>query len=146
LILPVVPVSAGAPPQFEPAVADETLPGVESHGDTWPGSVTTERDEMNHRTRVYWKGDSSSGFPWGREKYHEDLTYEASDADSAVSSVRGEADTIIEAGDREIVWRSHLQLKSDAQNFYYEYRRELVVDDRIVRKKHWQETIPRDHQ
>src|SRR3984957_6722310 len=146
LILPVVPMSAGAPPHFDPAVADEALPGVDSHGDTWPGSVTTERDEINHRTRVYWKGDSSSGFPWGHEKYHEDLTYEASDADSSVSSIHGEADTIIDAGDRDIVWRSHLQLKSDAQNFYYEYRRELVVNDRVVRKKSWKETIPRDHQ
>jgi hypothetical protein len=43
-------------------------------------------------------------------------------------------------------WHGHLTLSSDAKNFYYKYRRELLKDGQPVKQKTWEETIPRDHQ
>ena len=147
LILPTVPLEAGLPaPQFPSAGPAEKLAGVESNGDTWPGTFTTERDEIRHSTRVNWRGDSSSRFPWGQEKYHEQLTYDVADAHSDVSSVHGEADITVELKGRMLLWHSVLDLRSDTRNFYYNYKRELLEKGKLLRQKSWQDTIPRDHQ
>ena len=147
LILPTVPLQGGPEPHFLEPVPEEKMVGVESHGEMWPGSFVNERDEIGHKTTVYWRGgNSSTAFPWGHEMYHEELKYEVGDAQSAVSSIHGEADTRVEIGEHEIIWRSYLDLRSDERNFYYKYRRDLVRDDKVIRKKSWQETIPRDHQ
>ncbi|MFY9531862.1 MAG: CocE/NonD family hydrolase [Candidatus Acidiferrales bacterium] len=147
LVLPIVPLEGElAPPHFSAPGPTEKLADVESNGDTWPGTFTTEQDEIHHSTRVNWRGDSSSQFPWGQEKYHEQLTYDVADAHSDVSSVHGEADTTVELKGRTLLWHSALDLRSDGKNFYYNYKRELSDNGKLLRQKSWQETISRDHQ
>jgi uncharacterized protein len=147
LVLPTVPLESElALPHFSAPGPTEKLAGVESNGDTWPGTFKTERDEIRHSTRVNWRGDSSGQFPWGQEKYHEQLTYDVADAHSDVSSVHGEADTTVELKGRALLWHSVLDLRSDAKNFYYSYKRELSENGKLLRQKNWQDTIPRDHQ
>jgi hypothetical protein len=39
-----------------------------------------------------------------------------------------------------------LSVTTDQKNYYYKYTRELLKDGTMIKKKTWQETIPRDHQ
>ncbi len=48
--------------------------------------------------------------------------------------------------DRVLIWRSHLDFRSDKTNFFYRYKRELLRNGPLIREKVWEETLPRDHQ
>ena len=146
--LPVVPLAAPGVPNFPPpAVAAPSPAGVSSEGDTWPPqSWTVTHDLMTGATRVAWSGDDKSTFPWGKMSDHEQMSYEARDADPAVSSVHGEASTTVDLPGRLLVWSVVLDLKSDARNFYYHFERRLTQNGALVRQKKWDETITRDHQ
>jgi hypothetical protein len=149
LVLPIVPSKSSLPaPSFlQPVVRPEdSLPGVHSNGETWPGHWTVERDQARQATRVEWRGDDSSEFPWGKEKDHEQLTYEVEDAHSDVSLVHGEGETDVYLHDRVLVWRTRLDLRSDKTQFFYRYTRQLRSNGKLIRQKNWEETIPRDHQ
>jgi len=149
IVLPIVPLKSSLPtPSFPLPVVrpEDTLPGVHSTGETWPGHWTVERDEARQMTRVEWRGDDASEFPWGKERDHEQLTYEVIDARSDVSSVHGEAETDVDLHDRMLVWRTQLDLSSDKTHFFYRYDRQLLRNGQVIRHKKWEETIPRDHQ
>ena len=124
----------------------EERSGFRSVGFPWPGEWKTERDQVRGKTRVSWSGQSGEEYPWGKETDLERLVYETDDAHPEISSAEGEAETTIALKDRVLVWRGHLKLTSDAKNFYYKYTRELLKDGQNVKRKTWEETIPRDHQ
>jgi uncharacterized protein len=120
---------------------------VTSKGDTWPPqdwSVT--HDLMNGTTRVFWRGDDSTEFSWGRMNDHEQMSYELKDSDPESSTVHGEGSTTVELPDRKLVWGVVLDLRSDAKNFYYHFERHLSENGKEIRKKTWDDTIPRDNQ
>jgi hypothetical protein len=48
--------------------------------------------------------------------------------------------------DRVLVWSGQLSFRSDANNFYYKYIRELRKDGVLIKTKSWEETMPRDLQ
>jgi hypothetical protein len=151
LVLPVVPVKGGAPPAFGPPETPEERKDIKSVGYPWPGEWTLERDEANHKAIVHWRGKAETDYPWGKETDYETLTYNVDDARPDVSSVYGEAESVftLQGGalkGRELRWRGHLSVTTDAKNFYYKYTRELLKDGQMVKQKTWEETIPRDHQ
>ena len=47
---------------------------------------------------------------------------------------------------RALVWRVVLNLKSDQTNFYYHFERTLTENGKQIRRRVWDEAIPRDHQ
>jgi putative CocE/NonD family hydrolase len=147
LELPIVPVEPSARPQFPPIEAGPPLAHVSSTGDAWPPKEwTVTRDLMKGTTLVAWSGDDSAQYPWGKMKDHEEMSYEAREADPAVSSVHGEASTTVELPARTLIWTVVLDLRSDAKNFYYHFERHLAENGALIRKKSWDEIIPRDHQ
>lgn len=146
LVLPLVPPSMYAAPQFNPPEPSEERSDIHSEGFPWPGEWKTERDEVNGKTKVTWTGKSSETYPWGKETDFEGITYLADDNHSEASSAQGEAEIKIELKDRTLTWHGHLTLSSDANNFHYKYVRELYQDGKILKQKTWEETIPRDHQ
>jgi hypothetical protein len=146
LVLPVVPLHGASPAPFPPPANDPSLPGFTHGGGTFPGIYELVRDENGHTSRVNWHSDTFAGFPWGKEDYHEELSYAAADDNPAVSSVRGEAETKIELKGRVVLFKSVLELHSDAKNFFYQYERDLLENGKLIRTKTWKETIPRDHQ
>ena len=146
LVLPLVPPSPHAPPQFSPPEPSEERKDIVSIGFPFPGEWTTERDQVNGKTKVIWSGKSSEEYPWGKETDLEKLTYAADDNHPEISSIQGEADTTIVFKDRVLLWRGRLNVSSDAKSFYYKYTRELLKDGQTVKQKTWEETIPRDHQ
>ncbi len=149
LSLPVVPLESKiSPPQFHPPEASDQLPGVRTTGNWLPGELwTQQRDELGQVTRWEWRGgEETTEFPWGREKHHDQLTFEVQDAHSDVSSAHGEAEFSVELPDRVLLWRARLDLRSDQRHFFYKFKRELLRNGQLVREKTWEETFPRDHQ
>jgi len=146
LMLPVVPVQGFAAPALQPPQPSEESKDIQSLGFPWPGEWKLGRDEASHKATVSWKGKAEEHYPWGNEFDSESLVYEADDAHPEASSFLGECETVFALKDRELRWRGHLSVTTDAKNFYYKYTREVLKDGAVVRTKTWEETIARDHQ
>jgi uncharacterized protein len=146
VVLPVVPVHGANAPAFSPPQPSEERSDIKNEGFPWPGEWTVERDEARQKTTVHWKGKDGYEYPWGKEDDFENLTYDVDDAHPETCSVRGEAESVFTLKDRTLVWRGHLLVTTDRENFYYKYTRELLKDGQMLKYRTWQETIPRDHQ
>jgi uncharacterized protein len=146
LVLPLVPPSVYAEPQFSAPQPAEQRKDIQAAGFPWPGEWKTERDELAGKTTVRWNGKSEETYPWGKETDLEALTYETDDNHPESSAVHGEAEIVMASKDKTLTWRGHLTLTSDAKNFYYKYVRELYQDGKILKQKTWEETVARDHQ
>lgn len=146
VILPTVPEYGAEPSPFSPPEPSEEKKDIHSVGELWPGEWTTERDEVNHKTRVQWQGKSETDYPWGKETDYEHLTYDAEDAHPEITSVVGETESNFALEGRELSWRGRLSVTTDQSNFYYAYTRQLFKNGQKIKEKKWQETIPRDHQ
>jgi uncharacterized protein len=146
VILPLVPPSMYAAPQFSPPQPSEQRTDIQSLGFPWPGDWKTERDEVNAKTKVTWAGKSEEHYPWGNETDSERITYLADDNHPETSSADGEAEIVMALKEQTLTWQGHLTLSSDPQNFHYKYTRQLLKNGQPLRQKSWEETIPRDHQ
>jgi putative CocE/NonD family hydrolase len=148
LELPIVPTESSGHPHF-PAVVEAPPPleGISSTGDVWPPKEwTLTRDLMTGTTRVAWNGEDAGQYPWGKTKDCEQMTYVVQDSDPAASTVHADASTTVELPNRILVWSVILDLRSDAKSFYYHFERRLTENGTLIRKKSWDETVPRDHQ
>ncbi|MGH9495541.1 MAG: CocE/NonD family hydrolase [Candidatus Sulfotelmatobacter sp.] len=146
IALPVVPVQGIAPPRFSAPEPSEHRDDITSEGFPWPGEWTVERDEGRQKTTVHWKGKDGYTYPWGKQDDSESMTYEGDDAHPETCIIRGEAESIFALKGRTLIWRGHLLVTTDRENFYYNYTRELLKDGQMLKSKTWQETVPRDHQ
>jgi hypothetical protein len=147
LELPVVSLAPLATPHFAAPEESPPLLSVKWSGEAWPPQDwNVARDLTTGLARVSWSGDDAGEFPWGRMKDHEQMSYEVNDARPDVNTVRGAASTTVELPGRKLVFSVMLDLHSDAKNFYYHFERQLTEKGSVVRKKSWDETIPRDHQ
>lgn len=142
--LPVVPAEGSPPPPFPDPERTESPPGVGSRGEILPVVWTTHRDGT--RSTASWEGRSEAWFPWGRQNLMERLVFQADDQDPASSSARGEGRAVVRLEGRTLTWSVDLDLRSDATHFHYRYRRRLHQDGSLLRERHWEESIPRDHQ
>ncbi|HZQ23898.1 MAG TPA: CocE/NonD family hydrolase [Terriglobales bacterium] len=146
LLLPVVPAHTGRAPEFPPLEPTDQRNDIHVSGGNWPGAWRLERDQLHQKSKIYRDGKSETEYPWGKETDIEHLTYEADDANPAASSVLGEAETVLALPGRVLTWRGHLSVSSNERDFFYKYTRELLRDNKVLKQKTWQETIPRDHQ
>jgi predicted acyl esterase len=146
LTLPLVPPSMYAAPQFSPPLPSDQRSDIQSLGFPWPGDWKTERDEINAKISVTWKGKSEANYPWGNETDRERITYRADDNHPESSSAEGEAEIIMALKEQTLTWKGQLKLSSDEKNFYYTYTRQLLKDGQQLKQKTWTETISRDHQ
>ncbi|HEY3929125.1 MAG TPA: CocE/NonD family hydrolase [Candidatus Koribacter sp.] len=146
LILPVVYPRLMPDVQFATPAETATMPGIHSEGDLLPGSWTETHDGAQYTTTINWHGEEHDFFPWGEETTHERLVHTVHDDRPAEAVVHGEASMEVKLKDRTLLWSTTLDLRSDAHNFYYSYTRELHSGGKLMRRKTWHETIPRDYQ
>lgn len=146
LTLPVVSLQASSQPSFRKPEPSDHLSDVHSEGYPWPGEYSVTRDEVRQATHVVWRGSDNARYPWGKQTHHEQLTYDVEDAHPEVNVVRGDSDTTFQLKGRTLLYRGHLEMRSDQKVFYYTYHRELVQNGHLIRERTWQEAIPRDHQ
>jgi hypothetical protein len=107
---------------------------------------TVSRDPVAQKGMVDWQGGSSDDFPWGREVVSEHMVYRADDLHPETSSVHGKASMNVSLKERQLEWRTLLDVHSDLQNFYVDFSRELRENDKLIRRKEWHEAIPREGQ
>lgn len=140
IVLPAVPMeSPAAPPQF----TDLPVPPAAPPADEW----ITERFQFNQSSKWIWRApESAFETPWGKIRRKHSIEFAVEDLHPASASSHGEGETVVEAGQRVLVWSYSFDLRGDQQNFYYEYTRTLLENGRMIRTKSWKETLPRDHQ
>ncbi|MBW1902495.1 MAG: CocE/NonD family hydrolase [Deltaproteobacteria bacterium] len=152
IVLPVMPQSDRARPSFSPPAKDPELPG---YGYLKVGDETTsgyaeirsiERSPLAYQTRIAASGMEGSIYPWATIKYWEEIVHKAQDNDPARASVTGKTRYTIELDNRTVTVEGILSLTSDRKNFYYSYTRRALENEKLIKEKTWDETIPRDHQ
>jgi len=145
-VLPALPPEERLEPTYPAPSPPAPPPGVTSTGSGFPGPPTVERDEARGETTARWSGTFRTEYPWGAVTVEETMTYGVEDARPAEAWATGDAVNTAEIPGRRVVWRTHLDLRSDRSDFHYQYGRELLENGRLVRRRDWNERIPRDHQ
>jgi putative CocE/NonD family hydrolase len=150
LVLPVVPPGARPAPDFLPPRSDPQLPGyatLDLGTSSGYGEVSSV-DRNPQSGRVVVKATNSGGqrYPWGTERYREEIVHTTSDDSPADSGVSGTHQMEVEVGDRVLRWEGELEFRSDLETFHYTYTRRLLENGRLVRERVWREEIPRDFQ
>jgi len=152
VVLPVMPRSEQAGPDFLPPAENPELPGygdLKIDDETISGYAEFRRIERNpllFQTRVAASGAEGSVYPWATNKYWENIVHEAQDNDPARAGVKGENRYTIELEGRTVTVEADLSITSDRENFYYKYTRRVLENGKLIREKTWEEIIPRDHQ
>ena len=154
IVLPVVPEHGALPapsfsaPELEPAAAGAQEPAAALNlssnvsGKDW----ITRRDPARQQSTVEWRGGDVDDYPWGTEEIREEMLFRADDLHPDQSSVHGETVMTVRLKERLLEWRTLIDTRSDVQSFYIEVTRELRENDKLIRRKQWQSTIPRDGQ
>jgi putative CocE/NonD family hydrolase len=148
--LPVIPPSTRPVPAFLPIVESPKLAGFESN-DTGTSSgygevSSVDRNPQTGEVTLRATNTGATRFPWGTETYRETIEHRTSDAHPEKSSMTGTHRLEVTLTDRVLLWEAELSFKSDLDNFYYDYRRRLTEDGKVVREKTWNKTLPRDFQ
>jgi len=152
IVLPVMPQSDRARPDFLPPAKDPKLPGygyLKVDDETSSGYAETrsiERSPLAFQTRIVASGTEGSVYPWATIKYWEEIVHKAQDNDPARASVTGKSRYTIKLDNRTVTVEGDLSLTSDRENFYYTYTRRALENGKLIKEKTWKETILRDHQ
>jgi hypothetical protein len=148
LELPVARKQEGPAPEFRPSAKDPELPGFRNlESETVSGYAeirTIARDQREETTTVTATNSGADETPWGILRYDEKIVHEASDRDPARASVKTRYAITLEQPQRELTWEGVMELRSDSENFHYDYTRRLFEGGELLREKHWKETIRRD--
>ncbi|MCJ7467248.1 MAG: CocE/NonD family hydrolase [Maribacter sp.] len=148
LLLPLGPKNASPmrKPFLKPVV-DPILPGYRSlAAETVSGFAEmngVQRDESTQTTTVIATNSGRDQYPWGIEEYTEEITHEVSDKHPSEGQVHSTYTTTIAEKDQQLKLTGQLHFYSDTDDYFYEYTRILEKDGRLVRKKTWNEKIPR---
>ncbi len=149
--LPVVPYEKRPSPSFEPPAVNPEAPGF-SHFDiagtsSGYGEISeVSRNPQTAETTIRANTEYGQNLPWGTEYYKELIEYRTSDAHPENTTQTGKHSFRVVLEGRELLWEGDTQLRSDRNNFYYEYVRRLSENGELLREKTWMETIPRDYQ
>ena len=150
LVLPIVPHSDRPVPAFLPPESDPQLPGFETLDlGTSSGYGEVSSVDRNPQTgHVVVKATNTGGqrYPWGTERYREEIVHETTDDSPADTSVTGTHQMEVDVGERLLRWEGELEFRSDLDTFHYTYTRRLLENGRLVRERVWHDEIPRDFQ
>lgn len=149
--LPVVPPGPVRSPNFPlPGEADPVLPGYEtldSGNITGYAAITAiEKDPVTGEAFGIAANTGATRYPWGVERFEEEIEHRTSDTDPARTSVVGRYKLTEELDDRVLEFEQTVKFSSDEENFYLRFHRWVLEDGELFAEKTWNETIPRDFQ
>jgi hypothetical protein len=148
--LPVVPYAKRPLPAFLAPAASPALAGFESlDTGTSSGYGEISSVDRNPQTGAATAVATNSGghrYPWGTERYRETIRHAVTDDQPESASLLGTHRMEVELPGRRLTWEAELSFRSDRENFYYDYRRRLTENGKLVRERTWIDTIPRDYQ
>ncbi len=151
ITLPVIPPAGAEPsPAFADPQSDPVLPGYETiDAGNITGYAAISEIERDPDTGEAWGVATNFGatrYPWGIERYEEEIEHRTSDMNPAVTSVTGRYKLTEELDDRTLEFEQTVEFSSDEKNFRLRFHRWVDVDGERFREKSWDEVIPRDFQ
>ena len=143
--LPMVSTAPLAAPALRPAEKREVRTDARDLGsDVWPqGTNEWKRDAARGIVTYTWSGKSRYEIGERRFEATEKNVYETNESDPANSRFLGEDSDRIELRGRTIDVLTSVEIRSDAGNFHVTFVRRILENGRLLRKRQWQETIPR---
>jgi len=148
--LPVVPPGAERAPRFKEPVIVDDLAGFETldSGNITGYAAITEIKTDPATGEAYGVATNSgaSRYPWGIERFEEEIEHRTSDENPAKTSVVGRYALTEELEDRIIRFEQDVSFNSDAENFRLKFERRVYVNGELFGENEWDETIPRDYQ
>lgn len=148
--LPVVPPGEERMPVFREPLSNPELPGFETldaGNSTGYAAITSiENDPGTGEAFGIATNTGATRYPWGIERFEEEIEHRTSDANPAQTSVVGRYKLTEALADRTLEFEQTVEFRSDAANFYLKFHRWAMVDGERYAEKTWDETIPRDFQ
>jgi putative CocE/NonD family hydrolase len=150
VVLPVIPPGEERAPDFAQPKPDPVLGGYEtldSGNVTGYASITEiEHDPETDEAFGTAKNTGATRYPWGIERFEEEIEHRTSDTNPANTSVTGRYLLTQELEDRTLEFEQTVEFTSDEKNFRLKFHRWVDVDGERLREKTWDEVIPRDFQ
>jgi len=147
---PVVISAEKNAPNFKEPSPDPSLSGyevIDSGNITGYAAINSIQIDPETGEAFGLAGNSlATKYPWGIERYEEEIEHRTSDENPAYTSVVGRYKITEELKDRTLDFEQNVEFKSDPENFYLTFHRWVSVNGTLLREKVWEETIPRDHQ
>jgi hypothetical protein len=148
--LPVVPAGEERAPDFKEPVITPRLPGYETldAGNITGYAAITEIKTDPETGEAYGLATNSGAtqYPWGIERFEEEIEHRTSDENPANTSVTGRYALTQELEDRTIRFEQDVSFTSDEENFYLRFDRRVLVDGELTGENQWEEAIERDFQ
>ena len=150
VVLPVIPPGEERVPKFKDPVPGPRLAGYEtldSGNSTGYAAITSiEHDAESGEAVGLARNSGASRYPWGIERFEEEIEHRTSDKNPAVTSVVGRYKQTEELDGRTLDFEQTVDFRSDEENFYLKFHRWVLVDGELYKEKTWEEVIPRDFQ
>jgi len=147
LELPKIPFKDCPVPEFLPSQPREERPDarpLESKG--WPLKHRVIRDLNRLTTTVELEAEKRWEIQGRRYQSLEKVSYQTDDSNPANSSFQGEGGHIIQLKDRTLHLKMFISIRSDERNFYLKFTRQIFEGGKLIRERHWEESIPREFQ
>ncbi len=148
--LPVVPPGKERGPDFKQPVAGPALPGYETldagNISGYAAITSIEHDPETGEAFGIATNTGATRYPWGIERFEEEIEHRTSDANPARTSVVGSYKLVEELDGRTLEFEQKVEFTSDEKNFHLKFHRRAVVNGELYREKSWDEIIPRDFQ
>jgi hypothetical protein len=148
--LPVVPSGEERTPQFKESVMVERLERFETldSGNITGYAAITEikTDPDTGEAYGFATNSGATRYPWGIERFEEEIEHRTSDENPANTSVIGRYALIQTLEDRTLRFESDVSFTSDEENFKLKFDRRIYVDGELYGENVWDEEIERDFQ
>ncbi len=148
--LPVVPPGVDRQPDFMQPLSDPELPGYETldsgNISGYAAITSIAQDPATGEAFGVATNTGATRYPWGIERFEEEIEHRTSDANPANTSVVGRYKLSEELLDRTLEFEQTVEFSSDEENFHLKFHRWVLVDGKLFVERTWDESIPRDYQ
>jgi hypothetical protein len=147
LRLPVIPFAHRPIPNFPPPEAREKRPDarpLESPG--WPYKHTVTRDLNRGTTTVELEAERRWEIRGRKYTAIEKVAYQTDDRNPARSSFFGEGGHIIHLKDRVLELKLLASIQSDETHFHAKVIRQIFENEKLVKERRWEASLPREFQ
>lgn len=143
--LPVIPGNDLGRPSFKaPEKREARGDARDLGGGAWPiGFFEWRRDLSKGTVAVEWRGTSTWEIQGRRYNATEKNIYETEEKDPAHSRFLGEDSDRIELPGRALHLLTNMEIRSDERSFHVTFVRRIFENGKLVRRREWNETVPR---
>lgn len=145
--LPVIPYQEPRSPSFRPPEPREQRPDAkELKSKGWPYLNRVIHDLVNDTTTAEWQAEDRFEVQGTEHYIFDSTTYRTDNKKPSQSGFLGESERTIKLKSRTITLKTTVSIESDETNFRVVFTRRLWENNRFIKEKQWQETIPRQFQ